>query len=222
MAFGTLYTRNPNPRSFAIIAVSKLLNIDLAVQYLDRENPEDEALLYKLNPLRQVPIFVGEDGFKLTECTAILQYVTSQSPTTPLLGHTPTSPYEIQKWLSFANSDLLPAIGGIILPLLRLHNAVQKDVQDCLRALHADLALLQNHLQGNKFLLGDEITIADYFVIPPVERPVAFAAQSHRVRGDGTVRPERPAASATPNAARAGVCRSACETPTLRAGATSR
>lgn len=42
---------------------------------------------------------------------------------------------------------------------------MQKDVQDCLRALHADLALLQNHLQGNKFLLGDEITITDYFVV---------------------------------------------------------
>lgn len=68
--------QQPNPRSFGIIAVAKLLDIDLAVRYLDRENAEDEALLYKLNPLRQVPIFVGEDGFVLTECVAILLYGT--------------------------------------------------------------------------------------------------------------------------------------------------
>ena len=40
---------------------------------------------------------------------------------------------------------------------------MQKDTQDCLRALHADLALLQSHLEGSKYLVGDEVTVADYF-----------------------------------------------------------
>ncbi|KAF2691133.1 glutathione S-transferase, partial [Lentithecium fluviatile CBS 122367] len=163
MSFGTLYTHNPNPRSFGIIAVAKSLGVELDIVYIDRNNKEDQKKLHGLNPLDQVPVFVGSDGFVLTECVAIALYITSQNPENTLLGSTRKDYYNILKWLSLANSDLLPAIGGIILPLLGLPLAVRKNTQDCLRALHADCKLLETHLQNSKYLAGDEVTLADFF-----------------------------------------------------------
>lgn len=89
--------------------------------------------------------------------------VTSQEPESFLLGSSRKDYYSILKWLSLANSDLLPAIGGIILLLLNLPLAVQKDTQDCLRALHADWELMETHLQTSKYLVGDQVTLADLF-----------------------------------------------------------
>jgi elongation factor 1-gamma len=162
--------------------VAKSLDIELDIVYLDRKNEADQGRLQDLNALKQVPIFVGSDGFVLTECIAILLYsasrtvrcplaetplthmlVASQKPESALLGSTRKDYYSILKWLSLANSDLLPAIGGIILPLLGLPLAVRKNTQDCLRALHADLKLIETHLQNSKYLVGDQLTLADLF-----------------------------------------------------------
>lgn len=164
MAFGTLYTYNPNPRSFAIIAVAKFLSIDLDIVYIERKNKKDQETLHKLNPLGQVPVFVGSDGFLLTECMAILLYlVGSQEPESIVLGSNRKDYYLILKWMSLANSDLLPAIGGILLPRLGLPLAVRKNTQDCLRALHADLGLMEEKLQHSRYLVGDQVTLADLF-----------------------------------------------------------
>ena len=73
-----------------------------------------------------------------------------------------------------ANSDLLPAIGGVILPLLGRPMKIRKNSDDCLRVLHVHFQLLERHLlqqqqqqqQSNKYyLLGDRVTLADLFVV---------------------------------------------------------
>lgn len=46
-----------------------------------------------------------------------------------------------------ANSDLVPAIGGVILPLLNRPLKVRKNRNDCLRALQIHLQLIESHLK---------------------------------------------------------------------------
>ena len=67
--------------------------------------------------------------------------------------------------MSLANSDLLPAQGGVILPLIRRHETIRKNTEDCLRALHKDFRLLENQLQKNKYLVGEQLTLADFFAV---------------------------------------------------------
>lgn len=67
--------------------------------------------------------------------------------------------------MSLANSDLLPAIGGVVLPLFGKHLAVRKNTEDCLRAFYTDCKLLEKHLQENKYLVGDRLTLADFFTV---------------------------------------------------------
>jgi len=68
--------------------VAESLGVKLNTIYIDRNNPQDQETLKKLNPLCQVPVFVGSDGFLLTECTAILLYGALTCPP-PLLTRSP-------------------------------------------------------------------------------------------------------------------------------------
>ena len=91
--------------------------------------------------------------------------VTSQDPTSKLLGSNQQDYFSIVRWMSFANSSLLPAIGGIILPVIRQPIEVHMDDQDCLRILRRDCKTLEDHLQKSKYLVGDQLTLADLFTV---------------------------------------------------------
>ncbi|KAK4208421.1 glutathione S-transferase [Rhypophila decipiens] len=168
MSFGTIYTHNPNPRTTAILAIAKAHGLNLDVIYADKDkNPEDYQELLKINPLGQVPVFAGADGYVLTECIAITLYITSQSETSTLglLGANKREYYSILKWMSLINSEMLPAIGGVILPLMGRKLDVRLDRDDCLRVFYRDCQVLEDHLQKHRYLVGDKITLADYFAV---------------------------------------------------------
>ncbi|KAF2017033.1 glutathione S-transferase [Aaosphaeria arxii CBS 175.79] len=164
-SFGTLYTHHVTPRVYAILAIAGAYGLDLNVIYIDPKKEESQAELLKVNPRGQVPTLVLNDGFVLTECTAIATYITSQSDTTTLLGNNRRDYYQIQKWLSFANSDLLPAIGGMILPIMHLDNPMRKNRVDCWNAFTLDLKVLDAQLQTTPYLAGQTATLADYFTV---------------------------------------------------------
>ncbi|KAI0841393.1 glutathione S-transferase [Hypoxylon sp. FL0890] len=172
MSFGTIYTHELNPRTVAILAVAKEQGLKLDIIYADKEkNKENYEKLLQINPLGQVPTFVGADGYVLTECMAIALYITSKSDTTTLLGSTRRDYFDIIRWMSLANSDLLPAAGGIIIPLIGRQVDGQKDLQSSVRSFHKDCRLLEDHLTKNKYLVGDQITLADFFTVGMLKFP---------------------------------------------------
>ncbi|KAI1410239.1 glutathione S-transferase [Hypoxylon sp. FL1857] len=172
MSFGTIYTHELNPRTVAILAVANEQGLKLDLIYADKEkNRENYEQLLQINPLGQVPTFVGADGYVLTECMAIALYITSKSDTTTLLGSTRRDYFNIIKWMSLANSDLLPAAGGIVLPLIGRQVDGHKDLQSCLRSFHKDCRLLEDHLTKNKYLVGGQMTLADLFTVGMLKFP---------------------------------------------------
>lgn len=60
---------------------------------------------------------------------------------------------------------MLNAVGGVILPLIGRHQPVRKNTQDCLRRFYAGCKHLDNHLRMNKYLVGNNVTIADIFTV---------------------------------------------------------
>ena len=67
--------------------------------------------------------------------------------------------------MSLANSDLLPAIGALTLPLVGDRPQVRKNTEDCIKSLYTDCQVLDNQLAKTKYLIGDNITLADYFTV---------------------------------------------------------
>ncbi|KAL2830750.1 glutathione S-transferase [Aspergillus cavernicola] len=164
MSFGTLYTHNPTPRSTTILALAKRNGLDLKIIYAEKRNQEAYQELCKYNAVGQVPTFVGADGYVLSECIPLTLYFAFQSESTmTLLGATKADSLAILKWMSFANSDLFPAIGGVFLSLIKEQQIIKQDSEDSIRAMLHRGKYLDEHLKGSKYLVGERLTIADFF-----------------------------------------------------------
>jgi elongation factor 1-gamma len=89
--------------------------------------------------------------------------VTSQNEKTTLLGKTKQDYASIVRWMSYANTEVLPHISGWFRPLIGRDPYNKKSVDDhakaALKALHA----LEQHFLVHTFLVGERITLADLF-----------------------------------------------------------
>jgi glutathione S-transferase len=78
------------------------------IQKVPKEERQQPWFL-KLNPAGQVPVF-EEDGWVLTQNSAILNYLADKFPDAKLGGDgTPKGRAEVNRWLAFVNSDVHPA-----------------------------------------------------------------------------------------------------------------
>ncbi|KAF2726037.1 eEF1-gamma domain-containing protein [Polychaeton citri CBS 116435] len=169
MSFGKLYATTDNPRSLAIRAVAKANGLDLElVETVPAQGVSDDYR--KLNKLGKIPTFEGADKYVLSEAIAIAVYVTSQNEKTTLLGKTKQDYASILRWLSFANSELLPAIGGWFRPLVGRDPYNKKSVDDSAKATAANLKVLEDHLMINTYLVGERLTLADLFSVGVLSR----------------------------------------------------
>jgi len=89
--------------------------------------------------------------------------VASQNEKTTLLGRTKQDYASILRWMSFANSELVPTLGCWFRPLIGRDPYNKKSVEDNSKAALKAFAVLEKHLTANTFLVGERITLADLF-----------------------------------------------------------
>jgi elongation factor 1-gamma len=65
--------------------------------------------------------------------------------------------------MSFANSELLPSIGGAFRPLVGRDPYNKKMVEDHMKSMFAKAKVLEDHLMVNTYLVGERLTLADLF-----------------------------------------------------------
>ena len=126
-----------------------------------------------INPSRLVPV-LEDDGFRLTESSAILKYLADRT-------HSPAYPTDLRKRatvnerMDWINCNFYRDFGyGLCYPqLFPNHKRANEAVQAATIAWGKEktkswLRVLDTHLIGpsQKFLCGDEITIADFFGAP--------------------------------------------------------
>jgi elongation factor 1-gamma len=96
--------------------------------------------------------------------------VTSQNEKTALLGKTKQDYADILRWMSFGNTEVLPAISGWLRPLLGRDPYNRKAVDDSQKAALAAVHVLEEHLLVNTYFVGERLTLADLFVWGMVSR----------------------------------------------------
>jgi elongation factor 1-gamma len=74
------------------------------------------------------------------------------------------------KWLSFANSELLPKIASWYRPLAGLDPYNKKNVEDAQKASLKAIHVVEEHLLVNTYLVGERLTLADIFVATLIVR----------------------------------------------------
>lgn len=113
-----------------------------------------------INPKGYVPALQLDDGELLTEGTAISQYLADLAPQRKLLapvGH--RERYRVLSWLGFINSELHKRFS----PLFKAETNMS-DRARVLTELHARFALVEETLQEQPWLGGQEFSIADAYL----------------------------------------------------------
>jgi glutathione S-transferase len=126
------------------------------VDIFDGDTLTDEYA--RINPARTTPVLETPEGF-LPESNAILVYLAAG---TPLLPDKPFELAQVVRWLVFEQTDVVPTMGGLRFRLLvgRLSPGDPDAVRRHEGALEV-LELMDEHLAGREFFVGDRYTIAD-------------------------------------------------------------
>ncbi len=127
--------------------------------------------LVAVNPAGAVPALDTGEGWTLTQAGAILHYLARRFPAAGL-GAEPSlrGAAEFDRWSSFFTGDLHPAFFPLFSPARYTASkdvAAQDQVRQAAQALVAKrLALLDAHLDGRRFILGDRRTVLDAYALP--------------------------------------------------------
>ena len=120
---------------------------------------EDGSDFFAVTAMGQVPALRTDEGFVLTENTAVLQYVADRCPEAGLAP--PPGPHRarLQQWLGFIGTELHKAL---FVPLL--DPKAPADAKTYARDKAAlRLGILQEHLSKHEFLL-ERFTVADAYL----------------------------------------------------------
>jgi glutathione S-transferase len=121
---------------------------------------KDGTDYYSINPLGYVPLLELDDGTRLTEGPAILQYIADQAPETQLAPANGTlARYQMQSWLNFIGSEVHKPFGLLFDP------ATPADFKPVvIKKLLARLAWVDGQLAGKEYLMGAHFTVADAYL----------------------------------------------------------
>lgn len=115
---------------------------------------------YAVNPLGYVPLLELDDGTRLREGPAIVQYIADQVPQKNLAPANGTLPrYRLQEWLTFIGTE----IHRSFTPLFNA--AMPEDGKKIYRdRLAPRLQWLNGQLADREYLMGDHFTVADAYL----------------------------------------------------------
>ncbi|MBS0390025.1 MAG: glutathione transferase GstA [Comamonadaceae bacterium] len=120
----------------------------------------DGTDFYSINPLGYVPVLELDDGTRLRECQAIVQYLADQAPQKNLAPANGTLPrYRLQEWLSFISSEVHKGFGPLWAP-----NTPAEYKPMVTERLLGRLKWLDGELAGKQYLMGDPFSVADAYL----------------------------------------------------------
>lgn len=146
-----------NARRVWIALLEKKILFEPILVKLDGDQLEPEFTA--INPLQRVPV-IFDNGFRVIESLAILDYLEAQYPTRPLMPSNPKEIAQVRMVQMLATHELQPATIPCTQQLVGLDVAPQtlEMAKERITAVMQFYeALLENHL----YFGGEEITVAD-------------------------------------------------------------
>ncbi len=120
----------------------------------------DGTDFYSINPLGYVPVLELDDGTRLTEGAAIVQYIADLAPTKHLAPPNGTMPrYQLQSLLHFISTELHKGFAPLFKP------GMPEEAKQMARdGLANRLGWINGELEGKQYLMGDTFTVADGYL----------------------------------------------------------
>ena len=127
---------------------------------------------YTINPLGYVPLLELDDGTRLREGPAIVQYIADQAPTKNLAPANGTlARYRLQEWLTFIGTEMHKGFSPLFNPAMPAEaKTIFKD------KLVSRLKWIDGELTGKDYLMGEHFTVADgyLFVVTNWAKPMSL------------------------------------------------
>jgi len=115
---------------------------------------------YTINPKGYVPLLELDDGQRLSEGPAILQYLADKEASKGLIAAPGTMPrYRQVEWLNFISSELHKSYSPLFNP------AMPEEGKAVFRKrLRGRYEYLDQQLEGKSFLMGDKFSVPDAYL----------------------------------------------------------
>jgi len=164
----TLYSHASGPNSWKVAIVLEELGVPYENKFMSFPAMKQEPYT-SINPNGRVPSIEDPNtGIKLFESGAILQYIIETYDTTHKLSHA-SSPekYHSYSWLHFQTSGQGPYFGqkawfSHFHPEKNITSAIDRYANEIRRVL----SVVDKHLEGKEWLVGDKCTYADLAWLP--------------------------------------------------------
>ncbi|MDM0107455.1 glutathione transferase GstA [Variovorax sp. J22R24] len=121
---------------------------------------QDGTDYYGINPLGYVPLLELDDGSRLREGPAIVQYIADLAPTKNLAPANGTiSRYRLQEWLTFIGTEIHKSYSPLFNPNM------PEDAKTTFKTkLKSRYEWLDGQLEGKDYLMGEHFTVADGYL----------------------------------------------------------
>jgi glutathione S-transferase len=131
---------------------------------LQKVNTKDKSMegggdFWKVNPRGYVPVLELDNGERLTEGPAIVQYLADQKPESGLAPKNGTlERYRLQEWLNFLTSEVHKQFSPLFRP-----NTPEEYKKIAKENLANRFKWLDEQLAGKDYLSGKQFTVADAY-----------------------------------------------------------
>lgn len=121
---------------------------------------QDGTDYYGINPLGYVPMLELDDGTRLREGPAILQYIADLAPAKNLAPANGTMPrYRLQEWLTFIGTEIHKGFSPLFNP-----NMPEEAKTVFKTRLRSRYEWLDSQLAEKEFLMGNSFSVADGYL----------------------------------------------------------
>lgn len=121
---------------------------------------QDGTDYYSINPLGYVPMLELDDGTRLREGPAIVQYIADLAPTKNLAPANGTlARYRLQEWLTFIGTEIHKTYSPLFNP-----NMPEEAKNISKEKLKSRYQWINSALEGKDYLMGDHFTVADGYL----------------------------------------------------------
>jgi len=114
---------------------------------------------YTINPKGYVPLLELDDGARLTEIAAIVQYIADRKPGTLAPAYGTMERYRLMEWLNFIATELHKQFSPLWYPTTP---EATKDAQ--IAKLKTRFELISKTLAAQPYLMGNDFTVADAYL----------------------------------------------------------
>ena len=169
-----LYGFPPSPNTWKVRALAAHLGVPLELEFIDLSKGAQYAPAYlALNPTGRTPTLVDGD-FKLWESNAILQYIAGKSANSLWPNDDGKKCADIARWqfwqLAHWGAEACQPLTfqRLVKKILNLGPPDEAAIAKGIEAFNKEAKMLDVHLAKQPYLVGKDLTIADFAVAAPL------------------------------------------------------